>query len=94
MSDHVNKDKQSRDDDTNNKKKKTTKTNKLSCGSVHSVHESFVSFHMLQFIAHVVVLVALYFVSPIQLLSMHQNYSLSDMYGNSLQRLTLRKMVL
>ena len=52
----------------------------LSCGSIHSVHESLdvlVSFFMLQFIAHVVVLVAL-------LLLMHQIYSLSDLYGNSL----------
>ena len=38
------------------------------------------------FIAHVVVLVALYFMSPIQLLSMHRIYSLSDLYGNSLQQ--------
>ena len=63
------------------------KTNKLSCGSTHSVHESMdalVSFFMLQFIAHVVVLVALHFMSPIQLLLMHQIYSLSDLYGNSL----------
>ena len=46
---------------------------------------------MLQFIAHVVVLVALYFVSPVQLLSMHHFFSLSDLYGNSLWRFTLRK---
>ena len=46
------------------------------------VIDVLVSFHMLQFIAHVVVLVALYFVSPIELLSMHQIYSLSDLYGN------------
>ena len=46
---------------------------------------------MLQVIPHVVGLVALYFVSPIQLLSMHQTYSLSDLYGNLLKRFTLRK---
>ena len=65
----------------------TTKTNKLTCGSIHSVHESLcvlVSFLMLQFILHVVVLVALCFVSLIQLLSMHQTYSLSVLYGSSL----------
>ena len=70
------------------------KTNKLSCGSIHSVHESldvFVSFFMLQFIAQVVVLVALFFMSQIHLSSMHQIYSLSDLYGNSLKRFTLRK---
>ena len=69
----------SRDDDTNNKER-DYKTNKLSCGSIHSVHESLdvlVSFFMLQFIANVVVLVAL-------LLLMRQIYSLSDLYGNSL----------
>ena len=37
--DHVNKEKQSRDDDTNNKEERL-KTNKLSCGSIHNVHES------------------------------------------------------
>ena len=45
-------------------RKRDYKTNKLSCGSIHSVHESLdvlVSFFMLQFIAHVVVLVALFF---------------------------------
>ena len=70
------------------------KKNKLSCGSIHSVHESLdvlVSCHMLQFIAHGVGLVALYFMSPIQWLSMHQTYSLSVLYGNSLKRCTLRK---
>ena len=59
---HLNKEKQSRDDDTNNKGQETTKTNKLSCGSIDSVHASsvdvLVSFHMLQVIVHVVVLVA------------------------------------
>ena len=49
------------------------------------------SFHMLQFIAHGVGLVALYFMSPVQWLSMHQTYSLSVLYGNSLKRCTLRK---
>ena len=62
-------------DDTNNKEE-ALKTNKLSCGSVHSVHESLVdvlmSFHMLQVIPHDVGLVALYFVTQIQLLSTHQ----------------------
>ena len=61
--DHVNKEKQSRDADTNNKEERP-KTNKLSCGSIHSAHESlvdvFVSLHMLQFIPHVVGLVALW----------------------------------
>ena len=85
---HLNKEKQSRDADTDNKDERLQKTNKLSCSSIHSVHESLVdvlvSFYMLQFIAHVVGLVALCFVSPIQLLSMHQTFSLSDLYGNSL----------
>ena len=74
--------------------RETTRTNKLSCGSIHSVHESLdvlVGFLMLQFILQFVVLVALYLVSPIQLLSMHQTCSLSDLYGNSLSRFTLRK---
>ena len=82
----MNKEKQSRDDDTNNKEERLQK-NTLSCGSIHSVHESLdvlVSFYMLQVIQHVVVLVVLYFVSPIQLLSMHLFYLLSDLYGNSL----------
>ena len=60
--DHLNKEKKSRDADTNSKEERL-KTNKLSCGSIHSAHESlvdvFVSFHMLQFIPHVVGLVAL-----------------------------------
>ena len=46
----LNKEKQSRDADTNNKEERL-KTNKLGCGSIHSVHESLdvlVSFHMLQ----------------------------------------------
>ena len=54
--------KQSRDADTNSKEERPPKTNKLSCGSIHSVHESldvFVGFYMLQVIAHVVVLVVL-----------------------------------
>ena len=59
---HLNKEKQSRDADTNNKEERLT-TNKLSCGSIHSIHESLVdvlvSFHMLQVILHVVGLVAL-----------------------------------
>ena len=58
---HLNKVKQSRDTDTNNKEERV-KTNKLSCGSIHSVHESLdvlVSFHVLQVIPHVVGLVAL-----------------------------------
>ena len=67
--------KQSRDADTNNKEERL-KTNKLSCGSVHSVHESLadvlMSFHMLHVIPHVVGLVVLYGVIPIHLLSMHQ----------------------
>ena len=54
--------KQSGDADTTNKEERL-KTNKLSCGSIHSVHESLVdvlvSFHMLQVIPHVVGLVAL-----------------------------------
>ena len=57
----LNKEKQSRDADTHTKEE-TTKTNKLSCGSIHSVHESLdvlVSFHMLQVIQHVVGLVVL-----------------------------------
>ena len=58
---HLNKEKQSRDADTNNKEERLT-TNKLSCGSIHSIHESLVdvlvSFHMLQVILHVVGLVA------------------------------------
>ena len=62
-------------DNTGNKEE-ALKTNKLHCGSVHSVHESLVdvlmSFHMLQIIPHVVGLVELYFVTPIQLLSMRQ----------------------
>ena len=62
MCDHLNKEKQSRDADTNNKEERL-KTNKLSCGSIHSVHESLVdvlvSFHMLQVIPHVVGLVAM-----------------------------------
>ena len=62
MCDHLNKEKQSRNADTNNKEERL-KTNKLSCGSIHSVHESLVdvlvSFHMLQIIPHVVGLVAL-----------------------------------
>ena len=43
-------------------RKRDYKTSKLSCDSIHSVHESLdllVSFHMLQFILHVVGLVAL-----------------------------------
>ena len=64
------------DKDNTNNKEEALKTNKLNCGSVHSVHESLVdvlmSFHMLQVIPHVVGLVALCFVTPIQLLSMHQ----------------------
>ena len=60
--DHLNKEKQSRDADTNNKEERL-KTNKLSCGSNHSAHESsvdvLVSFHMLQVIPLVVGLVAL-----------------------------------
>ena len=63
--------------------RETAKTNKVSCGSIHSVHESLVdvlvSFYMLQVITHVVGPVALYFVSPTQWLSMHQTYSLSDL---------------
>ena len=63
MCEHVNKEKQSKDADTNNTEERLQQTNKLSCGSIHSVHESLVdvlvSFHMLQFIAHVVGLVAL-----------------------------------
>ena len=63
MCDHVNKEQQSRDADINNKEERLQKTNKLSCGSVHSVHESLVdvlvSLHMLQVIAHVVGLVPL-----------------------------------
>ena len=89
--------KQSRDDDTNNKEERDHKTNKLSCGSIHSVHESLdvlLSFFMLQFIAHVVVLVALYFMSPTQLLSMHQFYSLSDLFFNFLAEIHTAKMVL
>ena len=39
--DHVNKEK-SRDADTNNKEEKL-KTNNLSCGSIHNVHESLVA---------------------------------------------------
>ena len=62
MCDHLNKEKQSRDADTNNKEE-ILKTNKLSCGSIHSVHESLVdvlvSFHMLQVTPHVVGLAAL-----------------------------------
>ena len=78
---------------TRTTRRRDYKTKKLNCGSIHSVHESLdvlVSFFMLQFIAHVVVLVSLYFMSPIQLLSLHQIYSLSDLYGNSLWRFTLR----
>ena len=75
MCDCLNKEKQSRDDDTNNKEE-TPQTNKLSCGSVHSVHESLanvlMSFHMLHVILHVVGLVVLCAVIPIHLLSMHQ----------------------
>ena len=61
MCDHLNKEKQSRDGDTNNKEERL-KTNKLGCGSIHSVQESLdvlVSFHMLQVIPQVVGLVAL-----------------------------------
>ena len=62
MFDHLNKEKQSRDADTDNKEE-GLKTNKLSCGSIHSVHESLVdvlvTFHMLQVIPHVVGLVSL-----------------------------------
>ena len=69
-------------------RKRDYKKNKLSCGSILSVHETLVdvlvSCYMLQVILHVVGLVALYFVSLVQLLSMHQTYSLSDLYGNSL----------
>ena len=58
---HLNKEKQSRDADTNNKEERLT-ANKLSCGSIHSVHELLVdvlvSFDMLQVIPHVVGLVA------------------------------------
>ena len=50
---------------TTEKRERPQKTNKLSCGSIHSVHESsvdvLVSFYMLQVIEHVVVLVGLYF---------------------------------
>ena len=48
---------------TRTTRKRDYKTYTLSCGSIHSLHESLdvlVSFFMLQFIAHVVVLVALY----------------------------------
>ena len=66
----------------------TTETNKLSCGSIHNVHESLVdvlvSFHKLQVIPHVVGLVVLCAEVPIHMLSMHQTYSLSDLYGNPL----------
>ena len=63
------------DDDTNNKEE-TLQTNKLSCGSVHSIRESLadvlMSFHMLHVILHVVGLVVLCAVIPIHFLSMHQ----------------------
>ena len=76
MCDYLNKEKQSRDDDTNNKEDKLQKANKFSCGLVHSVHESWAdvltSFHMLHVIPHVVGLVVLCAVIPIHLLSMHQ----------------------
>ena len=64
------------EDNTNNKAEGDYKANKLSCGSIHSAHESSVDvllcFYMLQVIKHVAVLVALHFLSPIQLLSMLQ----------------------
>ena len=93
MCDHLHKEKQSRDADTNNKGRETTKTNKLSCGSIHSVHESLVdvlvSFHMLQVIQHIVGLVAL--CAKFSCCQCTKFYSLSDLYGNSLQRFTMRK---
>ena len=62
MCDHLNQEKQLRDADTNNKEERL-KTDKLSCGSIHSVHESLVdvlvSWHMLHVVPHVVGLVAL-----------------------------------
>ena len=80
----VNKEEQSRDDDTNNKEE-TLQTNKLSCGSVHSVHESLadvlISFHMLHVILHVVGLVVLCAVIPIHLFSMHQLINFSSVRG-------------
>ena len=73
MCDHLNKENQLRDADTNYKEERLQKTNKLSCGSVNSVHESLVdvlvSFYMLQVIPHVVGLVALCAEIPIHLLS-------------------------
>ena len=81
MCDHLNKEKQSRDADTNNKEERL-KTNKPSCGSIHSVHESLVdvlvSFHMLRVIPHVVELVALCAQILIHLLSKYQLYSVRE----------------
>ena len=76
------------DKDNTNNKEEALNTNNLSCRSFHSVHESLVdvliSFHMLQVIPHVVGLVALYFVTPIQLLSMHELLFTFHLYENSL----------
>ena len=60
--------------------RETTKTNKLSCGSIHTVHESLVAS------GHSTCCRACRSrsVCRIHLLSMHQTYSLSDLYGNSL----------
>ena len=66
-------------------KRKTTKTNKLSCGSIHSVHESLdVLVGFLNASVHCTFCWACRSVWRIHLLSMHQTYSLSDLYGNSL----------
>ena len=63
MCDHVNKEKQSRDADTNNKEERLQKQTSSAVVQSTAVHESLVNvlvrFHMLHVIPHVVVLVVL-----------------------------------
>ena len=77
--DHLNKEKQSRDADTNNKEERLQKQTSSAVVQVHSVHESLVDvlvgLHMLHVIQHVVGLVALCAELPIHWLSKHQSYS-------------------
>ena len=71
-----------------------TKTNKLSCGSIHSVHESLVdvlvSFHMLQVIQYGVGLVAL--CAEFTCCQCTKTYSLSDLHREFLGEIRTAKM--
>ena len=82
--------KQLRDADTNNKEERL-KTNKLSCGSIHRVHESLdvlVSFHILHVIPHIVGLVVLCAQILLHLLSMHQTHSVREFLVDTLRKWT------